>query len=412
MPVSGERTPAVSGHSLSALQLLLRSAHLSGPDDLPGLTSLAAAHLGAASAVLYLVDYDQVQLRPIFGPASSDSEMPIPLDGTLPGRAYIDLRQHTTVALLGTTLWTPVLDGAERLGVLELEFGSGVVVGGDLRDACRDVASLLGELIVTRSLCGDAVEKVRRQTPMTVPAEIQWRQLPPLTFVSPRFAVAGVLAPTAEVAGDSFDYALNESRAHVAIIDAMGHGMEATLLSAVAISTLRNARRRGLDLAATVRAIEDEIAAQFGADKFVTGIIGELDVVTGWWRWSSCGHPPALLIRGGSVVKQLDSVIGPPLGLALLEKHPAIGEERLEPGDRLLLYTDGVIEARDSHGDFFGTERLVDLVALQASAERPAAETLRRLNHAILEHQHGTLQDDATTVMIEWLSNEAARVMP
>ncbi len=191
----------------------------------------------------------------------------------------------------------------------------------------------------------------------------------------------------------------------------MGHGLEATLLSAVAVAALRNARRGGLDLAGTVAAMDAEIASQFGPDKFVTGIVGQLDLATGWWRWTTCGHPPALLVRAGRVVKTLDSVIGAPLGLGLLEQHPEIGQERLEPGDRLLIYTDGVTEARDAAGEFFGTERLVRFVTRHTASGQPAAETLRRLNRAILAHQNGALQDDATTVLVEWHTDEPDRVI-
>lgn len=86
-----------------------------------------------------------------------------------------------------------------------------------------------------------------------MPAELQWRLLPPLSFVTPRVAVSAVLVPSAEVAGDSFDYAVNGDIAHVAVVDAMGHGLEATLLATVAIGGLRNARRAGLPLEETVR---------------------------------------------------------------------------------------------------------------------------------------------------------------
>jgi len=132
---------------------------------------------------------------------------------------------------------------------------------------------------------------------------------------------------------------------------------------------------------------------------------------TGWSRWTTCGHPPALLARDGRVVKALDSVVGAPLGLGLLAEHPQIASERLEPGDRLLLYTDGVIEARDTGGEFFAAERLVEFTARQAADGRPVAETLRRLSHLVLAHQAGALQDDATTVLIEWLTEEPTRTL-
>jgi len=309
-------------------------------------------------------------------------------------------------------VWTPVLDGTDRLGVLLLQFPTAVAGGDELLSACQDVAALVAELVMTRSLYGDAIEGARRRTNLSVPAEMQWRLLPPLTFVSPRFCIAGILAPAHDVAGDSFDYAANGDVAQIAIIDAMGHGLEAALLAAVTISTLRNARRNGADLAAMVATMDSVLAAQFGPDKFVTGIFGELDTTNGWWRWTTCGHPPALLLRGGRVVRTLDSVIGAPLGLGLLEPDPPIGRERLEPGDRLLLYTDGVTEARDVDGNFFGPQRLTDFITREAAAGLPAAETLRRLNRAILNHQEGELQDDATTVLVEWLTDQAERTVP
>ena len=77
-----------------------------------------------------------------------------------------------------------------------------------------------------------------------------------------------------------------------------------------------------------------------------------------------------------------------------------------------MLYTDGVIEARDADGEFFGISRLVDLISREAAAGRPAAETMRRLNLAILAHQEGLLQDDATTLMVEWSTADALLMQP
>lgn len=404
--------PSSMARTLDALRFLLRSSHLSGPDDLPELVAGAAERLGADRGVLYVVDYDQVVLVPLQPPEEAAPAVGVPIDGTLGGRAFSEVAQQTTATATTTTVWHPVVDGTERLGVLQLEFPGGTEVDTDLADACADVSSLTAELVATRTQYGDAVERARRRTGMSMPAELQWRLLPPLTFVAPRVAIAGVLAPSSQVAGDCFDYALNDGVASIALFDAMGHGLEATLLAAVALATLRNSRRNGLDLGASVLAVDASLAAQFGPDRFVTGIVGELDVATGWWRWVTCGHHPALLVRRGRVVKTLDSTTGAPLGLGLLDEHPEVATERLEPGDRLVLYTDGVVEARDGSGAFFGTERLVELVGRQGASGRPAAETLRRLNLAVLAHQEGELQDDATTVLVEWLTEEPEHSTP
>src|SRR4051812_826052 len=396
----------------SALRGLLRSSHIGGPDALPSMVTAAGEQPGASLSVLSLIDYDQQSLEPFTAPGEPRPAESAEVDATLAGRAFTNVTQQLADAGAVRTVWTPVLDGTDRLGVLLLQFPAAVHVGEELLSSCQDVAALVAELVMTRALYGDSLERARRRTNMSVPAEMQWRLLPPLTFVSPRFSIAGILAPADDVAGDSFDYAANGDVAQVAIIDAMGHGLEAALLAAVTISTLRNARRNGADLADTVAAIDSVIAEQFGPDKFVTGIFGELDTTNGWWRWTTCGHPPALLLRGGRVVRTLDSIIGAPLGLGLLEPDPPVGHERLEPGDRLLLYSDGMLEARDADGNFFGPQRLVDFVTREEAAGLPAAETLRRLNRAILHHQQGELQDDATTVLVEWLTDETRRSTP
>ena len=109
------------------------------------------------------------------------------------------------------------------------------------------------------------------------------------------------------------------------------------------------------------------------------------------------------------MVKTLEAGRGLPLGLT---GTPAIAEERLEPGDRLLLFTDGVTDARSSDGEFFGQRRLADLVAREEAAGLPPSETMRRLMHAVLAHQAGDLRDDATTMLVEWQGSGAQRVTP
>jgi serine phosphatase RsbU (regulator of sigma subunit) len=78
----------------------------------------------------------------------------------------------------------------------------------------------------------------------------------------------------------------------------------------------------------------------------------------------------------------------------------------------LLLFTDGVVEARSASGEFFGVDRLVDLVTRRQAAAQPVPETMRSLMHAILSHQDGELQDDATTMLVEWRGRAAQQITP
>lgn len=86
--------------------------------------------------------------------------------------------------------------------------------------------------------------------------------------------------------------------------------------------------------------------------------------------------------------------------------------ERLEPGDRLLLYTDGVTEGRAADGTPFGTERLADFMIRHSSTGLPAPETMRRLNRAIVDYQHGRLRDGATAVLVEWQPDRTSGLTP
>ena len=116
---------------------------------------------------------------------------------------------------------------------------------------------------------------------MSVAAEIQWSLLPPAGMTVPQVEVAGILEPAYKVAGDSFDYALNDDLLHLAMIDAMGHGLDAATMATVAIGAYRHARRAehrpGRDLRVHGRAI----AEQFGPDHFVTAQMMRLDIDDG-----------------------------------------------------------------------------------------------------------------------------------
>jgi serine phosphatase RsbU (regulator of sigma subunit) len=214
--------------------------------------------------------------------------------------------------------------------------------------------------------------------------------------------VSAILEPAYDVGGDAFDYAVNGNVMHAAVFDAVGHGIDASAMTSLTISAYRNARRCGLDLVDTYRSIDKWVGAKH-PNGFVTAVLAELDTARGMYRKISAGHPGELLLRDGKLIKALPAPTAMPLGLGNLgDPRPGVDEETLQPGDQILLYTDGVTEARTDNGEFFGRDRLVEFVTKTLADQVSAPETLRRLVHAILAHQHENLQDDATAVLVEW----------
>jgi serine/threonine protein phosphatase PrpC len=386
-------------------QALLAASRLTVPDELPSLVEQHAGRLGATSAVVLLADLDQHVLVPLR--TEGGAQFPAAaIDATVPGRAYRALEVVDTVEEGGDrTVWLPLLDGGERLGVLQLVFPNGKR-GRD--DDIRGLAALVAELIMVKRAYGDFFEVARRQRPMTMAAELLWQLLPPLTFGTDDLVITAAFAPTADLGGDAFDYGVDLHRAQVALFDGMGHGLDAGLLATVAVAANRHSRRRGRTLAETASDVGGVIQRQFSERQFITGALASLERNAGQLWWCVAGHPPPLLVRNGRAVKSLDRGVGMPFGVG-----PAsdVFCEQLEPGDRVLLYTDGVTDARTATGEFFGLDRLVDLVG-QVGAGEPPPETMRRLMHAIQEYNDGPMRDDATVVMIEWRGPGGAQLEP
>jgi serine phosphatase RsbU (regulator of sigma subunit) len=398
----------------AALDEVLRRSHLMAPDEMASLAAAGAAHLGATSTVIWLVDYDQVTLVPVLVNDEEPRE-PQTVDGSLAGRAFRGIEPVETDADDGRRLWVPLLDGIERLGVLEVVIPTGgEPLDPQLHLLLGQYAHLVAELYVSNCQYTDYYEWFRRQEPMALPAEMQHGLLPPLTFGTDRFVVSGLLAPAYEVGGDAFDYALNGNIAHLAMFDAVGHGLQASLLASLTVSAYRNSRRAGLDLAHTAAALDRTMADMFGGERFTTALLAQLDVDTGELRMVNAGHPAPLLLRGTRVVKELAVEPAAPLGLnGLLEEvtpesFPVLTTQ-LQPGDRLLLATDGVDEARNAEGEFFGRDRLAEFAAKEAASALPTPEMMRRLQQAVLRHQVGALQDDATMLFMEWRTGREER---
>jgi serine phosphatase RsbU (regulator of sigma subunit) len=384
---------------MEAVRRLLDLRHRGRPEDLPAVLSEAAPFLDAAEIVVLLIDYGQLNLYPLRGTGGP----PVRVAGTVAGRAYVSggaTRAQAADDGSSLWLWLPLLHGAERLGVLQIR--TKTEPDQQLGEDLQTIAALVAELIASRRFYGDAVEYTRRRLPMQLAAEIIWNQLPPLTFAVDGTVVTAVLEPCYDVGGDAFDYAANGDVLHIALFDTVGHGIGASALTTLTLNTYRNARRSGLSLADTYRSIDKWIRAQFPGS-FVTAILAEFDTRAGVYRRISAGHPAELWIRAGRVLPAPPSPTALPLGLGhMVSRGPGITEEPLEYGDTLVLYTDGITEARDADGRLFGLDRLTEFLVADLAERSPAAETMRRLIHTIVSYENGELRDDATAAMLQW----------
>lgn len=395
-----------------ALEGLLRRTHLSAPADLADVIDEQAIEAGALGAWMWLADLELDTLVRVPARSTPDPEA-LSIAGTVAGRSF---NATTILEAPGRSggdrrLWLPLLDGTERLGVLEVLLPA----TGDLDERAvpqfERFAHLAAMLVIGKGAYSDHFDVIRRRREMTVAAELTWSLAPPLVFATERLVVAGMLEPAYDNGGDALDYAVNGDVLHLGVFDAMGRGLAAAGVSSFAIAAYRHSRRRGLGLLETYAAMDAAVAEQFPDERFVTAVIAELQLETGELTWLSAGHPPPLLLRGGRRLVTLDAPSGRPLGLDWVDGTPVEGRESLEPGDLLLLYTDGLPEAQAPDGARFGVEALGEFLQREAAAGRPAPETLRRLRSAVLR-DHGPLKDDATALVVEWRRDTARALVP
>ena len=415
-------TDADSAAWAGVLTQVIDDAHFATAEQLSALVDTAVGGIGLSAEVL-LADLAERVLTPI----QPEPAKQVDVLSTMAGRAY----QHGEILAGsdehgGRVLWVPLLDGTERVGVLRVGLDTAdppVEDSAALRRRLWTLAGLMGHVVMAKLVYSDQLRRWRSNGPLSLQSELLWQLLPPRTFATDRVVVSALLQPYHQVAGDAYDYTVEGDLVELAVFDAVGHDTRAAVTTALAITAIRNARRSGEhDLVAIAAWADDFVAAQPDPLQFATAVLARFDTATGVLHYLLAGHPPPLLIRQGKIVKRLAPPPRPPLGVkppgvtSLGTTSAAAGgmvaREQLEPGDRLLLYSDGITEARDARGAFFGEQRLIELTEHAAAAELSAPETLRRLGIAVMDHQNGKLQDDATLLLVDWFTGRHLRMFP
>ncbi|WP_206300206.1 PP2C family protein-serine/threonine phosphatase [Streptomyces mangrovisoli] len=215
-------------------------------------------------------------------------------------------------------------------------------------------------------------------------------------------------APQARIGGDFYAVADTDHGLRLVLGDVRGKGLRAVGVTAAILGSFHEAAYDAPGLAQLARRLDTAMArytadapSDDAAERFATAVIAQFPSAGGSVSILHCGHPPALLLRGGAIRALEPDVPSPPINMAALvggDYH--IGQFPLMDGDLLLLYTDGVTETRDPKGVFFP---LADWAA-QAAAGSPE-EFLRLLHRALLDHSEGKLGDDIACVAVRSTPN-------
>ncbi len=371
---------------LAALVGLLDGARRASPELLPDIIAAAGRALDIEIAV-YLADYDQRQLIPLPREAVP-GRAPLAIEASTAGEAY----RHAGTLLAeepgGPRLWATLLDGDERIGVLEVEAGTDADLNDpSLRIQCQWLASLSGHLIAAAMRYGDGLDMLRRRRRRGPIAELLWQNLPPLTAATHDVVVAGGVEPTYDVRGVTFDYALSETTAWLAIFDAGRDALSAGLVVSAALAAYRSARREDLDLRGQEAAVDKALSAQFGDGVAVRGTLAELNLADGEFRYLDAGGVPPLVFGEDHEQTTVDGFERPPFGTG---PPGRIGTARLRPGDLLVLYTAGLSGARAADG-----ERFAFADCLDDNLGQVPPETTRRVLQAAKSHCDNAFTGDA-----------------
>ena len=302
-----------------------------------------------------------------------------------------------------TLLGVPVLMGGRLLGVLEaVNQKRGKFSRADLR-LLEKMAAFLAIPLQNAVLIRQMLEKEKIEKELQIARGIQQsflRQEPP-TFRG--LDIAHLNISSSKVGGDYYEaMPLNEREIIFSINDVAGHGVPAALLLSVFRSNFVYNLRQGRDIAAAIGYVNRLLAETTEANLYVTSFTCKLDAATGALEYINAGHPPPLVMRGSELL----ALEGGGLAVGMFaEADFPVARAQLQPGDVLVFYTDGVIEAADEKEEEYCRRRLE--AAATAHRDLPAAA----LQAALLEDirnfcGHDEFADDLTLMVVKYLGNK------
>ena len=313
----------------------------------------------------------------------------------------VRLDPHYVQGRVGTQseIAVPIVSGGAVIGALNLE-SSTLDAFSEADVEYLEFFAVAAAISIEKAVVHrELIEKQRIEQQLHIAKQVQSALLPAADPIVQGYDIAGTNVPTWEIGGDYFDYLPQpDGRLGIAVADVSGKGVPAALIMATFRAALRAQRVRGLELDGIADRLNRILLESTDASRFVTAFYGLLDPPSGEFAFANCGHNPPILLRGAGPRETLPSG-GPALGM-WREARFAPGSVALRPGDILVLYTDGVIEAMNASGEMFGVDRLERVIA---SRRHDAA---RDLVGAVVDATRAfagrsTYEDDFTLVVVK-----------
>jgi serine phosphatase RsbU (regulator of sigma subunit) len=362
----------------------------------------------ADSVELYLADYGLTVLQPVS--VLPHTLQPVSVANSPAGRAF-GAQEPYVEGLSGDSadgvrVHLPVTVRGDRLGVLTVTLPGGEHTGGRLGEhtdgrigELAEIAEVLGHEIVVAERDTDLYLQARRRDRLTLAAEMQWQLLPGRSCVRPEYELGAQLEPAYAVFGDNFDWSATADRLSLYVTNGMGEGIEASLLTNLAINALRNARRAGLPLADQAALADQAVYAHYRGRCYLSVLMLDIELATGRVRAVDAGSPRLLRLRRGAVERvPFDAQL--PLGM--FEETDYVAQEfTVEPGDRLVFVSDGVYDVSSPGGEAYGDAALAR--AIQSTRLLPAAGVPRAVLRELSGHRGRSVpDDDALVVCLDW----------
>ncbi|WP_329450313.1 serine/threonine-protein phosphatase [Streptomyces sp. NBC_01724] len=356
---------------------------------------------GALRVQLLLADYAMTVLKPV-QPADGPGD-PLSMHNSAEGRAFGSQEPREQPLRHDDALdhHIPVTVRGERLGILTVRLPAESSTPGTV-DELTLVADLLGHEILVAERDTDLYQRARRVSRLTLAAEMQWQLLPARACTAAEYAIGAQLEPAYAIHGDNFDWSADAGELTVAVTNGMGEGIQASLLTNLAVNALRNARRAGIGIADQASLADQAIYGLHRGSAHVSTLLLHFDLATGRVGAVDAGSPQLWRLRGRTVARiGLEAEL--PLGM-FEESQYSVQEFQVVPGDRLLLVSDGVYEAVSPLGEAYGERALAR--AILATRLLPAATVPRAVLRELADYRGSETLDDALVMCIDWFGRQ------